>query len=268
MTSPYPPGPPPQLGYPTNVPGPPPPHRSYTKLIVIGIAAVVVVLVVVGIGGATLYANRDKVFGGKAPGPFQSASSGKPIYRKLPGCDAMPTAALARLVPAMDNTLNVRREPENASDGPYGVCQWDNLESDNKPPNEDRSVKVTLQGYADNVTPGIAAAKQNLADARDTADDLTGKTDGDHKYGRVRELADLGPGAFAQDYTVNSPTWLYGGTDVYLQADNLVVTLEVIGADGPDSKEKPMAAAQADAGASGVAKDVMGWLSSCADCES
>lgn len=281
----YPPGPGqpgpgqpyPTPGLPAGAPAPPPapplgpppapPHRSYTKVVVGGAVVMVVLLVVVGLVGGGLYRNRGKLFDSK-PTQFQSASSGQPIYHKLPGCDAMPTTTLAKLVPAMQTTLTTRVDPQDSSDGPYGVCQWDNLESDNKPPDEDRSVKVTMTGYADYVTAGVDAAKKDLTEALSTADGLVGKTDGDHRYGSVHQLPGLGPGAFTQDYTVQSSTWTYGGTDVRLRVDNVFVELDFIGDDGPDGKEKPMPAAQALAGAASVGKEVIGWLSSCAACKS
>jgi hypothetical protein len=249
-------------------PGPPQPpsHRSYTKSIVIGAVAVVVLLAVIAGLGAMVYSNRHKLFGGE-PAKSMAASSGKPLYHKLPECDSMPKSKLSTLVPAMANTLNNRKAPQDHSEGSYGVCQWDNLEADNKPPNEDRGVEVTMTGYADDVSSGIDSAKSSLASARSNADKTAGKTDGKHTYGSVQELTGLGPGAFAQDFTVQS-TWSYGGTELYLQVDNLLVNVSFYGSDGPNGKEKPIAASRTRAGAGDVAREVIAWLSSCADCKS
>ncbi|HEY2671747.1 MAG TPA: hypothetical protein VGJ07_15425 [Rugosimonospora sp.] len=243
---------------------PPPPKRSPATLIIIVAVAAVLLLVVAG-AGIFLFVNRDRITG--SGGAHRSARpSYGPIYRKLPSCDTMPATAFASLMPGGMLSSNVHRDGTE-DDGPNAICQWDNIDADNKQPPEDRIVHLTMNGYSDYFGSPFDAAKKALATDRSDSDGVVGKTDHSFTYGPVTELSGLGTGAFAQNYTVTDG-FPRGGTGISLQVENVVVELSFEGGDGEDDQEHPMDPAKASQAAMAVAHDVVAWLASCADCKS
>ena len=262
----FPPPQPPPPGAPVPPVAPPPKPRR-TGLIVIGIAAAVGLLLVVGIGAVVVFLDWDKMFGDNSPKKSDDVSSGQPIYRKLPKCDQMPTSDVAKLVPKMELTTNQYSEPQEPSDDLSLSCGWDNISADGKKPEEDRMVDVEIWGFGDFITTGLASADRRYRESLDTANKYANKADGNHHYGPVQQVPEVAAGAFAQHDLITS-SWTYAGTDVFLKVDNLVVDVSFKGSDGPDGREKPIGESTSRQGAMTITKAVLKNLAACADCKS
>lgn len=202
------------------------------------------------------------------PAPTPSVVSDGPIYRNLPSACSMPATVVRSLVPSAEETNGGDRKarPE-VDEGPLTYCQWDMSVAQGKRRKQTRTLKVTVTGYLDGERPGADRAKLMFDSALDIPRKYAGKTDSGFTYGDVERVDGLGQEAYRQDI-ITRVSYTYGGTQIWVLIDNLVVEVRYDGADNYTGKGtgKPMPTQQARTGADTAARELATLVTSCADC--